>query len=89
MIVEPLRLRPGDTDVQVKTRIRSPDTSVVAVDYSMYKSGSTWKVYDLSIDGVDLVATYRSTFSEEISAGRIEGLLDALGKKEAQIASPG
>jgi ABC-type transporter MlaC component len=47
------------------------------------------EVYDLSIDGVDLVATYRSTFDEEIGAGGIDGLLDALGRKEAELASSG
>jgi phospholipid transport system substrate-binding protein len=87
--VEPLRLRPADSDVQVKTKVKLPGgVPPVAVDYSMYRSGPAWKVYDLSVDGVDLIATYRSTFAEAIRDHGIEGLLDSLQRKDIKLASP-
>jgi phospholipid transport system substrate-binding protein len=54
----------------------------------MYRSGPAWKVYDLSVDGVDLIATYRSTFAEAIRDHGIEGLLDSLQRKDIKLASP-
>ena len=77
--VKPLKLRPSDEDVQVKTQIRLPGGAPpVSVDYSMVKSSSDWKVYDVSVDGVSLVTTYRTSFTEEVNKGGIDGLIKSL-----------
>jgi phospholipid transport system substrate-binding protein len=44
-----------------------------------------WKVYDLSIDGVSLVTSYRGTFAQEIRKGGMEGLLKLLKDKNSTI----
>ena len=65
--VKPLKLQPDDEDVQVKTLIKLPGGAPpVNVDYSMFKGSAGWKVYDVTVDGVSLVTTYRSTFSDQI-----------------------
>jgi phospholipid transport system substrate-binding protein len=77
--VKPLRLQPGEEDVQVKTLIKLPGGAPpVGVDYSMVKASSDWKVYDVTVDGISLVTTYRSTFAEEVNKGGIEGLIQSL-----------
>jgi phospholipid transport system substrate-binding protein len=40
-----------------------------------------WVVYDLSIDGVSLVTSYRGTFDQEVRKGGIDGLLKYLKDK--------
>jgi len=83
--VKPLRLQGGEDDVQVKSEIKLPgDTPPISVDYSMYKSSAEWKVYDVTVDGVSLVTTYRSTFAEEIQQNGIDGLIKSLRDKNAQ-----
>lgn len=83
--VKPLRLQGGEEDVQVRTEIKLPgDTPPVSVDYSMYKSPGEWKVYDVTVDGVSLVTTYRSTFADEIRESGIDGLIKSLREKNAQ-----
>jgi phospholipid transport system substrate-binding protein len=47
----------------------------------MYKNDSDWKVYDVIVDGVSLVTTYRSTFAEEIRQNGIDGLIKSLREK--------
>jgi phospholipid transport system substrate-binding protein len=80
--VRPLRLQPTDEDVQVRSEIKLPGGAPpVTVDYSMVKSDSDWKVYDVTVDGVSLVTTYRSTFAEEIRQNGIDGLIKALQQK--------
>jgi phospholipid transport system substrate-binding protein len=77
--VKPLKLQPGDDDVQVRTQIRLPGGAPpINVDYSMVKNSEDWKVYDVTVDGVSLVTTYRTTFAEEVSKGGIDGLLASL-----------
>ena len=83
----PLRMAPNDTDVVVKSLIKQPTGQPVAVDYSMEKAGSTWKVYDVKIEGISLVENYRNTFNAEIGRTGIDGLIAALKNKNKALAS--
>jgi len=77
--VRPLKVQPGEDDVQVKTQIKLPGGAPpVNVDYSMVKNSEEWKVYDVTVDGVSLVTTYRSTFTDEVRKGGIDGLIKSL-----------
>jgi phospholipid transport system substrate-binding protein len=77
--VKPLKLQPGEEDVQVRTLIKLPGGAPpVSVDYSMVKTSPDWKVYDVVVDGISLVTTYRATFAEEVNKGGIEGLIQSL-----------
>jgi phospholipid transport system substrate-binding protein len=87
--VRPVKVQPGDDDVQVRTQIKLPgDAPPVSVDYSMYKSPASWKVYDVAVDGVSLVTTYRSTFSDQIRQNGIDGLVKSLQDMNTQKAVP-
>jgi len=82
--IKPLRMQPTDDDVVVKTVIKRPgDAPPVAVDYRMYKADSTWKVYDVSVEGISLLNNYRSSFAEEIQKSGIDGLIKSLREKNA------
>lgn len=82
--VKPVRMQPSDSDVQVRTEIKVPNgQQPISVDYSMYKSGSDWRIYDVSVEGVSLVTTYRSTFADEIRQNGIDGLIRSLQQKNA------
>lgn len=86
--VKPVRMQPGEDDVQVKSEIKLPGGAPpVNVDYAMYKNNSDWKVYDVIVDGVSLVTTYRSTFAEEIRQSGIDGLIKSLREKNTQPAA--
>ena len=47
----------------------------------MYERDESWKVYDVSIDGVSLVINYRSTFGAEIRRKGMDGLIETLAQK--------
>ena len=85
--VKPVRMQPGDSDVQVRTEIKIPDGQPISVDYSMYKSGSDWRIYDVTVEGVSLVTTYRSTFADEIRQSGIDGLIKSLQAKNTLPAA--
>src|SRR5687768_6642149 len=77
----PLRAKPNDTDVTVNVRVLQPGTQPVTLDYSMEKASSGWKVYDVMIGGVSLVANYRTEFSNTVRASGIDGLIRDLQTK--------
>jgi phospholipid transport system substrate-binding protein len=87
--VRPLKVQPDEDDVQVKSQIKLPGGAPpVNVDYSMVKNSDAWKVYDVSVDGVSLVTTYRSTFAEEVRKGGVEGLIKSLKDLNAAKSAP-
>lgn len=79
----PLRAAPGDTEVTVKSQVRQAGTEPIAIEYDLARTGPEWKVFDVRIGGISLVANYRSVFAEEVRNNGIEGLIAVLSKKNA------
>ncbi|MDI1297593.1 phospholipid-binding protein MlaC [Methylotenera sp.] len=76
-----MRTEPDAKNVTVKTQIMQSGGQPIAVDYSLVKSGSTWKVYDIVIENVSLVTNYRSQFSSEIRQNGLDSLNTKLADK--------
>ncbi len=89
LTVKPLKLKPEDTEVTVRTEVRKAGSPPDSVDYTLYKKGEEWKVYDVAVAGVSLITNYRDAFGEEIKAGGIDGLIKSLRSKNAQNAAGG
>ena len=62
---------------------------MLTIDYRMAKNGEEWKVYDVTVDGVSLVTTYRDSFAEEVRANGIDGLIKMLVAKNSALAAQG
>ncbi len=77
----PLRAKPTDTDVTVNVRVLQPGGQPVTLDYSMEKTANGWKVYDVMVGGVSLVANYRTEFSNVVRASGIDALIRDLQTK--------
>ena len=77
----PLRAAAGDAEVTVRSRIRQPGAESIVIEYDLAKTDSGWKIYDLRVAGVSLVATYRTTFTEEVRNRGIDGLIGTLSAK--------
>lgn len=85
---KPLQVEPNATDVTVKSQInRAAGGQPIAVDYSMEKGAGGWKVYDVKIEGVSLVTTYRGTFADEVQRTGIDGLIASLQQKNRDAES--
>jgi phospholipid transport system substrate-binding protein len=85
----PLRAKPTDTDVTVQVRVLQPGAQPVPIDYSMEKTASGWKVYDVMVGGVSLVANYRTEFNNLVREAGIDGLIKNLAaKNRAMEAGP-
>ena len=76
--VKPSKLAANDTDAVVRTAVIQQGGPPIPIDYSMSKTDSGWKVYDVVIDGASLVTTYRGSFNDQIQKGGIDGLVKTL-----------
>ncbi len=72
-----------ETPVQVKNKIRyqtyliSKDNKI-SILYKFFKAGDSWKIYDIEVEGVSIIQTYRSQFSQILENGTIEDLLQKM-----------
>jgi phospholipid transport system substrate-binding protein len=81
----PLRAKATDTDVTVSVRVLQPGAQPVPIDYSMEKTAKGWKVYDVMVGGVSLVANYRTEFANTVRASGIDGLIKNLQTKNRSL----
>ena len=77
----PLRAKPTDTDVTVNVRIMQAGSQPVTIDYDMEKRPGGWKVWDVRVGGISLVANYRTEFDNLIRESGVDGLIKALVAK--------
>jgi phospholipid transport system substrate-binding protein len=78
---KPLRMRPDDTEVTVKSDIRQRGAQPVTLDYDMEKTPAGWKVYDVKVSGVSLITNYREEFAAQVRESGIDGLIKTLVSK--------
>jgi phospholipid transport system substrate-binding protein len=76
-----LRAAPADTEVTVRSRIRQPGAEGIMIEYDLAQTDAGWKVYDVRVAGISLVATYRSSFAEEVRNRGVDGLIATLANK--------
>ena len=72
----------NDWTVQTKIIRGGPDD--VAVDYRLRQKEDRWRIIDVIVEGVSLVANFRSQFQEIIANGGIDHLLKLLHDKNAK-----
>ena len=53
----------------------------IPVDYRMLRRADRWMIYDVSIEGVSLVANYRAQFNKIIQTSSYQALVDKLRSK--------
>lgn len=71
-------------DWTVKTKIVRHNADDILVDYRLRKEGNEWRVIDVTIEGVSLVANFRAQFQEIISHDGVAKLIDLLREKNAK-----
>ena len=84
--LKPMRSKPEDEDVVVRTEVRGKGDPV-QLDYRLEKTPGGWKIYDVNVLGVWLVENYRNSFAQEIGAGGIDGLIARLAEKNKAAAA--
>jgi phospholipid transport system substrate-binding protein len=87
--VKPAAVKSGDAEAAVRTQINQPGGQPIMMDYRMERTPQGWKVFDVSIEGVSIVTTYRSSFATEVSRSGIDGLIRSISAQNARLESRG
>ncbi len=77
---KPLTVLANADEVTVKTAILRPGAKPIPVNYEMAKTDAGWKAFDLTVEGISLVATHRNSFAEKVQQSGIDGLIKSLAE---------
>lgn len=80
----PFQGKAEDSVATVRTEVRRDNGSRVPVNYSLRKTPVGWKAYDVQIEGVSYVKSFRTDFNAEIQQKGLEAVVQRL---ESQVAS--
>ena len=81
----PFSGKPGDKTAVVKTEVRQGGGAPsIPINYNFYKTDSVWKVYDISIDNVSLVTTYRTTYADMLQKQGVNALIANIAKSNKE-----
>jgi phospholipid transport system substrate-binding protein len=78
--LKPFRADAAANEVVVRTEVKGKGEPI-QLDYRLEKADASWKIYDVNVMGVWLVEQYKSSFSQEIGAIGIDGLIAKLAEK--------
>lgn len=70
----------GKSTVKVDSQIIRSDGPSIPVSYRMISHGSSWMLYDMIVDGVSMLQSFRSQFSDQLSQGDIDALIRTLAE---------
>ncbi len=79
----------GDLDeklTRVRTRVTLPSGEEAPVDYAFHKTAEGWKAFDVVIEGISYVTTYRNQIMPEVQATGIDAVIERLNTGQLQLA---
>ncbi len=83
----PTKVDPGADRATVRSEVKRDSGDRIAVNYSMHKTADGWKAWDVVIDGISYVNSYREDFGAQIDQQGIDAVISRLekGEKPGQI----
>jgi phospholipid transport system substrate-binding protein len=71
----------------VRSKIVTGRKAEIPIDYRLHVIGSRWAVYDVLIEGVSFVSTYRAQFDRIIQTSSYEGLIEKMRLKALELTT--
>jgi phospholipid transport system substrate-binding protein len=79
-VILPYKGDPGDTMATVRTEVKRSSGEKVPVNFSLRKTDGAWKAWDVVIEGISYVKSFKTDFGSEIQQ---KGLDEVINRLEA------
>jgi len=87
--VIPSKVEPTADRATVRTEVKRSDGSRIPVNYSLRKTDTGWKAWDVVIEGISYVKSFRDDFGAQIDSQGIDAVITRLEKGEIVKPAPG
>lgn len=85
-VILPYKGDPADTQATVRTEVKKSTGEKVPVNFSLHKTESGWKAWDVVIEGISYVKSFRTDFGAEIQQKGLDEVIARL-EKEGTVRS--
>ena len=85
--VLPTKVAAADERATVRTEIKRSNGTKVAVNYSLRKVNGAWKAWDVVIDGISYVKSYREDYGAEVQQKGLDAVITRLEAKAQSAKS--
>ena len=79
------RLNSAGTKAIVRASFQLPGSSPLPIQFRVYNHSGVWKIYDVAVDGVSLVTTYRKSLSNQIRQAGVDGMIGMLKERNKKL----
>jgi phospholipid transport system substrate-binding protein len=87
-IILPYKGDPGDTMATVRTEVKKSTGEKVPVNFSLHKTDAGWKAWDVVIEGISYVKSFRTDFAAEIQQKGLDEVINRL-EREGTVRANG
>lgn len=87
-VVLPYKGDPGDTSATVRTEVKKSSGEKVPVNFTLHKTPDGWKAWDVVIEGISYVKSFRTDFAAEIQQKGLDDVINRL-EKEGRVGPNG
>jgi phospholipid transport system substrate-binding protein len=87
-VILPYKGDPGDTTATVRTEVKRSSGDKVPVNFSLRKTPEGWKAWDVVIEGISYVKSFRTDFASEIQQKGLDDVITRL-EKEGRVGPNG
>jgi phospholipid transport system substrate-binding protein len=78
--LEVLPMKGNNTDklTRIRTRIKLDTGAYTPVDYSFHKTGDGWKAFDVTVEGISYIITFRNQIAPRVEADGIDKVTEEI-----------
>ena len=70
---------------RVRTRVSLPEGGEAPIDYAFHKTPEGWKAFDVVVEGISYVTTYRNQIMPEVQADGIDSVIERLNTGQLEL----
>ena len=71
----------ASNNATVRTQVRKDDGTTVAVNYTLHRTDKGWMAWDVNIEGISYVKSFRDDFGSEIDQKGLDAVIERLEKQ--------
>lgn len=75
----------NDKLTRVRSRVVLPDGGEAPIDYAFHKTPEGWKAFDLIVEGISYVTTFRNQIMPDVQANGIDSVIERLTSGELEL----
>ncbi|MDP9088752.1 MAG: ABC transporter substrate-binding protein [Pseudomonadota bacterium] len=87
-VILPFKGDPNDVNATVRTEVKRSSGDKVPVNFSLHKTPEGWKAWDVVIEGISYVKSFRTDFASEIQQKGLDEVINRL-EKEGKVGPNG